>query len=275
MTELLTPTHIQETGLSMVITDPLISTSRGAYHINTKIISYGHQKLADGGDWSASITMLVPLEEVEEWFEKGIGRHVEIYNQSLIRRFSGFVNNITIQAGGVSVSRGPMMDIGNKVIVSYAPVSYDEYPPSVGATTQTTAANDIVSQGMYGIIKKFLSGGNCTDIEAELVRDTYLAENSYPSTSGSLSLTPGSGESGVTTLDILGYVHFLKMYAYNTTVAGIIDISVKIINALTANPNAVLDTSYSKISSNTQDVGNAEDRDRMAYDVIKIGRAHV
>lgn len=231
--------------------------------------AYSHDIQANGGYWTANLTLNLALIEAEDWYERGLGRRVVISNPAGLTVWEGFVNQITINAGALSEVRGPLLDIGNRVSAVYSPLDVSTYPPVTGATTVTTIVEDATSQQLYGIIEQVVSAGTATDDNAEKVRDVFLEENRLPETSGQLSLTPGSGQNAAVTLDCLGYVHWLMVYIYNNTDTGFTTVSDKIEAILTADPNSVIATDFVQIEANSFLTPDVENRNRFAWDILK------
>src|SRR5687768_8106859 len=108
------PTLMQATGLHidyappLVLGVPLLSTG-----LTSKLSSYRHTTLAVGGFWTADITIEANDADIEDWFEYGLGRHIETLNFSQQMVWSGFVNKISIAYGGLSAVIGPLFDIVN------------------------------------------------------------------------------------------------------------------------------------------------------------------
>jgi hypothetical protein len=67
---------------------------------------------------------------LEDWASYGIGRHIVVYNPSLVQIWEGFINQVDITEGGEQFSIGPLIDIGNRVKVPYSPVDAGVAPPN-------------------------------------------------------------------------------------------------------------------------------------------------
>lgn len=233
-----------------------------------KYTSYGHEILALGGYWTASLTLTVPLREAEKWYEEGLGVQIKVYNHVGYMIWEGFVNQVTLNAGAASEVRGPLMNLANRASSVYSPLDVSVYPPVTGATTTTVIAENSESQALFGIIEKIISAGTATDANAEKVRDVYLEENAYPETSGELSLAPGNAQSAVVTLDCLGNVHWLLAFVYNNYDTGVDYLSEKIKAILTADPNGVIATDFRNIAENLFLTPNMETESRFAWDIL-------
>lgn len=232
------------------------------------LIGFEMEKLARGGDWSATITLLMRMDDIEDWYVNGLGRTILVYNQGGVERWSGFVNRVRVNVGALSEDSGAMLDIGNRVICTYTPINYDVYPPVQGATTETIAAQDLNSQARYGIIEKIITAGVCTDSEAAAVRDLYLLENAWARSSGGISLTGGE-QYGTVTLECLGFIHMYGAFIFNTNTAGTVSISTRLSAIVAFDPNrAIKQFDTTRISTNAYLVPAVDNSNRFALDIV-------
>jgi hypothetical protein len=263
-----TPSLYQTIGLSISVSQPLVVGNAFLFTLTNQYTSYSHEIMANGGYWTANLVLNLSLLDAEDWYENGLGRDITVYDMAGTVVWQGFVNQITLNAGALSEIRGPLLSIGNRVSAVYTPLDVSVYPPVSGTTTVTTIAEDTDSQAMYGIIEQVVSAGTTPQDNAEQVRDVYLEENKLPETSGQLSLNPGSGQNAAVTLELLGYIHWLEVYIYNSTGTGFDVISDKIIDILAADPNGIISTNYNEIEDNAFLTPVVEDRNRFAWDIL-------
>jgi len=275
-----TPSNFQATGISVQVWKPSIDTvvplytPRGSVvsaSLEDRIDSYGHEILADGGWWSASITMSLPVQETEDWFENGLNRHVEVYNPSFVLVWAGFVNQVTISAGTLTAVRGPLLDVTNRVVVVYTPIlDATTAPPLEGSETVTALTTDATSRAAFGILEDVVSGGKLLDDgttdDATQLRDVYIAENKDPQTSEDLDFS--SGGTATVQLDLLGYVHRFSKWIYEDVTAATVQIDTKIGLVITADPNGMFSTDLSQIGTNAALTSRYENDNRMAWDVL-------
>lgn len=262
--------------ISIEAFDPLVSSSTEVRNITNKVESYSHEILAMGGYDNASITINDNQEGVVGWLRQGLGRHIEIRDDSLQIIFEGFVNKIVAALGPLQFTIGPLLDIGNKVAVSYTPTDTATNPPTTGTETLTAFTDDTDSQLLYGIIEKILSGNSAKDsTEASDVLTKFLNDPAgpYPATSRDDNLQGSSGPN--VQLEIKGYWHWLTTYYYTDTNTGDRARSTKITDLLAAEPNGIFSTNYSQITSNTdtikrQDLGR-ETAQTIMLNVNKTG----
>ena len=182
-------------GISIHAYTSLLSGADYLGNVTKDAGNYTHTISALGGYDSMSFTYTGTLTEVEDWFVKGLGRHIVVYDDGLQVCWEGFVNKMTLSAGSLSITRGPLLDVANRVALVYSTVNTAVTPPIVGARAKTANANDTDSQGQWGILETILSGGGMTATTAAQVRDTYLAENKDPVSSQSISLDQGAAAS--------------------------------------------------------------------------------
>ena len=220
------------TGLSISMFQPYINTSTPSYipegaiideGLANKATGYSHTISAFGGYDTASLNINYNLVTAEDWIDR-LGFHIEVYSPFLEKVWEGFINKITITAGSLSVTRGPLVDIGNRVRVVYSTVDSTISPPVVGGRARTATVNSIPSQDRYGIIEKGVSVGGVSPANALVLRDSWIAENALPETgqvfNSSSQTTPN------VTVELLGYFHWLKQFLYNDTAFGNREISL-------------------------------------------------
>ena len=253
-------------GISVNVSSPLWLSDRYApVTFQHELTSYGHEIAVDGGFLSASIGVRTKQINIDEWIENGLGRDVAVYDSAGVV-WNGFVNNISANIGTLSVSRGPMMNIGNRVEVMYSRIEDSGEPPEGGGTFETPIVESLASQAKYGIIEKIMSVGQCTLAEAYLIRDTFLNDIKNPETTQGLSFSPGEVSL---TLECLGYSEWLNAYIYNNVSTTYITLDVKIKAILTADPNGIFNTDQTNIDYNGAITQYLEDKNRFAGTIIK------
>lgn len=230
--------------------------------------SYSHEILANGGYDKSSFTITDRQTKLEDWYENGLGRHIEIFNESLQKIGEYFVNEVKINLGGFSATRGPLLNVRNRVTAVYQTASYNTNPPIGGVQARTSTANNTDSQGLYGIREITLDvGEGRTQTEAEQVRDTYLQEYKDPETTESLS--PGAGSGPNVEVVCLGYYHLLDYIYSQTASTGTQNLSAKLQAILAADVNSIFSTDYSSITANTLAVPRYDDEESEAWSIIQ------
>jgi len=253
-----------------------ITTSRITtldYGLNSKINSYTHSKQADGGDMMASLTFNADISLADDWLCNGLGRRITVYNRAGLPCFAGIVNLITINTGSITRSRGPLLDIGNRVSVIYTPVFISDDSVVNGVTTITTIEENFDSQERYGIIEKVLSAGSVVEADAYMLRDQFLKDNSMPVTY--TTITTGNAGNTAVVLDIVGLVQFLGAYIYENYGINFVSASEKIRQIFSLEPNDIFDREaigsslLHNIDENPYLLPEVEIQNRYALNIIK------
>lgn len=229
---------------------------------------YNHEKLARGGMWQAAIELNSVLADVEDWYESGLGRVIKVYNEAQECIFRGFANTISLNAGDITETRGPLLDTTNRCSAIYTPMNADVWPPVYGTETTTIIAEDEISQRLYGIIERFISAGRCTKLAAEKQRDLNLEESKDPPRTSNASITPGSSANAAVSIEVLGDIHWLTAYPYISTSSGYMTVHDKILALLAADPNGIFSTDTSQIYNNTFLVPAEDGDSKTAWDVL-------
>lgn len=261
------PTRHQEVGLMAAVYEPIAMGADKITTLDVNMNAYSHTISANGGYDSMSLVVSDDRISLDEWLERGLARHIEIYATGGEIVWEGFVNSVNAQMGAMQIQVGPLMEVGNRVSVAYSPVDYDTSPPTIGSKTVTVINENEISQSRFGIIEKILSAGRVTDEDAEFIRDTYLLERAFPETSSIISIG-GSGGQTTITIECLGYWYFLNAYAYNDTDSGTMQIDDRITEILEANPNTDMFQSIS-VDTNNSIIPEESDEDKLAMAHIK------
>jgi hypothetical protein len=260
-------TSNQELGLTILAYTSFAEGLDKVATLDVNMNSYNHTISANGGFDKMSVTLADDRISMDEWIERGVARHIEVYNSAGILCWEGFVNSVTAQLGAQSITIGPLADIGNRVSVSYAPIDTATTPYTVGETTVNTIAENDRSQAIFGIIEKVLSAGRVTDDEADLIRDTFLAERAFPETSSEITIG-SSGGTPTLTLDCLGYWYWTNFYVFNDTNVSTEQVDERLDDIIDANPNTGMYTGYS-IDTNNSIVPTYSDEDKFAMAHLK------
>jgi len=242
-------TTFQDVGLSLQVFDPLPAGGAWMYSLGVEVMDYSHTISAWGGFDTASFRLVGSTVDIEDWLERGIGRHVEVWDSDLVIVWEGYVDQISLTQGSLSYSAGPLADIANRVLAVYDALNTSYIPPTQEGRAVTTLANDLTSQGRYGIWEKSVSAGKTTAVDAGYIRDTFLAERKYPARTQSVST--GGGETSSVSISLRGYYAWLAAYTYSQTAAsGTTSAAALIQAALAADTNAVFSTDYSRLDAN-------------------------
>lgn len=258
--------------LSVGVHDPLVKGGAHLYDIAETLSAYAHEKTAEEGYKSVNIGLSGQQVDLEEWQERGLGRHLLVYDPGLKQIHEVFVNRMMINLGSLTVERGPLMEVANRIALVYTPVlDYNVDPPVLGTPQETTLAEDTDSQDKYGILEQILPSGNLindgTINEADELRDTYLNEKREPITNQSVS-TGGSREASAT-LECLGYGAWFEKWVYNSYSTGYSTLNTKLQAVLATDPNSIFSTDYNNWSTNALLTSTSDDKNRTAATIIK------
>lgn len=227
---------------------------------------YRHTINAFGGYWDATFTIPGNQNDIEEWLENGLGRHVIVRDHALSIIWSGFVNRVSATLGGLSVIRGPLLNIGNYVDLIYSTVDPTTIPPTIGIRENTGYTSDIGSQTDFGLFETVLSSGGATAAAALEARNNWIAERAYPKTTQTLNL--GTTGNAVVSIECAGYSQILKKYTYSSSVTGTSNVSALISDVLGGALNQVF-SADEVIDTNTLQRTTAVSGSRTAWDLIK------
>jgi len=247
------------TGLSIQVSEPLFWSTRSdlAIRLGPQISSYSHDIQAFGGYWSAQIGLTDNRQAAENWVETGLGKHVQVHNPALSIIWEGFVNQVTVAIGPLSLTIGPLLDVCNKVHGRYT-----DFTTNLAMVTST--AQDTTSQTKYSIRYRIVNIGQVSSTTADKIRDTFLAENKYPKVSQSV----GQSTDISISLECLGYVHMLD-YPYLDANSGTYTLREKLLDILADEPNSLLSARTDRIDANTLSVFKLETDGKKAIDAIR------
>jgi hypothetical protein len=270
-----TPSFHQDTELSVNVSPPLAGFDDGFRATFTQEINdYQHEIRADGGYWSCDLALTGSQAALEDWLWRGLGRHVVVSDPGLNTIWEGFVNEVTLNLGPLSITRGPLTEVANRVYVSYAVTTVTINPPATGTKTVTTAANDTDSQAQYGIIEWVENGGQIPATEAAQTAAVCLASRKDPKNTHRYGSAGGQGVN----LKCAGYAQLLDRYYYQQTASsGTLNLSDKIAAILDADPNAFFSSTNANLTANTFQVAAYDKASATAWSVLggltKLGDA--
>lgn len=256
----------QSVRFTISVAQPLIEGGAHLYDLSVDAQQYQHSISAFGGFDTASFGVAQTIEQLQDWFENGLGRHITTYDDSLAVMWQGFVNEVTIRQAGLELTRGPLVEITNALAVVYSGIDTSTSPPTPGVRKKTATAIQSASQARWGVWPKVLSIAGATDDNAVQIRDSHLAEYSEPETNSAFSFAAGDVSLSV---NCLGYMHTLRYPYNNTSVTGTQDASAKIKAILSAAPNNWISSDQSGIATNTLAVKAWENDDELAMSLIR------
>jgi hypothetical protein len=269
-----TPSSASETGITLEVFTPLVQGEEPIGSITSDVDSYTHSIAANGGYMSASFTINGNRETVEDWVEFGLGRHVRAHAPDGRIIWEGFVDTVSATIGGITTTRGPLVNICNRVSVMYTPIIENSTgtsttQPITGTPTETVIVQDTDSQRKYGIWEKVINSGNMLPDDAEFLRDLFLVENAYPDGNCTISFG-GETNSLSVTVTCKGYIEWLG-YVYNDVTLDIsTTVTAKLEDVIDADPNNLFSSTASATTIDTNMVlaHQWEDQNRTAITII-------
>lgn len=234
--------------------------------IDIALQDWRHSITAFGGFDTASFSLSVEQNILEDWIRNGLFRPIVVRDNFLSIIWEGFVDSITINQAGLSVTHGPVTAIANRVFALYSGVDTSVYPPQIGVRKITPTFNNTASQSNWGIWWEILSLAGVTDSNADQLVGMYLAEHGYPEINSNFSF---SNEEISLTINCLGWYHTLSYPFSYTGASGNITITNRIKQVLNTNPNLWLSTDHSRIENNVTTVPQYEDDNQLALEHIR------
>lgn len=224
--------------------------------------SYKHAIRAMGGFWSAEFHIApndaIGILYLEEYLERGLGRHVTAYAESGRVAWEGFINRLVLNYPGAraEVSLTPM---ANKVWVRYL-------TSEGGLVKRSTVYQDTASQDRYGIKEAILQGAIMSSATlADQTAEAYLNNYADPRRPR-VSVQESRGEGVFLEVFCHGYFRTLNWRSYNqTATAGTQNASAQIDDILTAAAEFIR---VWDLESNTSQVDRLNNADELAGDLI-------
>jgi hypothetical protein len=264
------PSRFQTLTLPILISDPLWFSPRRGYieSLTNQISSYQQTVSNTKGYDTARFQINTSLVHAEDWYMFGIGRHLKVNDESHVRIWEGFVNKITFKVGSTTITVGPLIEVANKVAVTYSTIDTSTEPPTLGIRATTADAEDSDSQTRYAIFHEIISQGGSTATLAQQIRDKGLIDRKDPPRSNDDNFQQVAQPS--VRIDCLGYYYFFGAYLYNNTgVTGEENISTKIQNVINDDPNGIFSTDFTQIATNTVQVQQYENDNARAKTIIE------
>lgn len=237
--------------------------------LTQEVVSYDHTLNAVGGFWSSNLSLKLPVNEIEEWLENGIGRELIVKGRASSTAFEGIVNRISFQVGGYDITIGPFSEIANRVKIVYSSIIQLGDGEVTGIRLETDYLDDANSQAKYGILVKNFSTGGVQETAVAGLRQMLLDRFKLPGRSEDLN-APGvlSDKYFDVKIECLGYVHMFQKYLYNnTTLTGTQNLSDKLRSIIVEDPNSLF--TIFNIDENVTQVKAYENDDAEAWGLIK------
>lgn len=215
-------------------------------HFQKRIVAlnYQHTISALGGFDTASCDVGVRSQgEGQDYLNNYLGCFVQCFADNTIEPiWEGLINRITFNSGGASYSIG-LDELANRVSVVAT--------GAANAASETTIANNTISQSIYGIKQDQIEFGvQPAGTHANTLRDTVLAQRAFPLT----SITQGQGSANLVHLELIGIFHTLeweKVFTVTSAAATAFGTRVGEIVTAIANTTTFFDNSdLSRITAN-------------------------
>lgn len=228
--------------------------------------SYTHSISMDGYYDTMSVSFPATEAVFKDWIENGLFRFVDVIDGEGYYVWGGFVDEISIQYGPTTISIGPVMDIVNRTRLKYRTLDFNTTPPVKGDDMKSVWLNHVESQARYGVLEGVSSGGEDTVDNMNQLLNVLSGHQAWPFVSNNLAFGGGSIQI---TVNCKGRIHLMsKYFYYQTGIAGEYNLSSKILDLLTADPNFLTNPNRARITTNTTQVGVYEDDDKTARAIL-------
>lgn len=246
---------LSNSGISIRVSGRVIGADDGSDISLNEIDSYSHVIGVAGGYMSCSFSFKISPMDAEAWLDGSLGKTVKCYDSDLATVWEGYINEIAVNIGAISIKLGPLSEIANKAVVIYSDDITNEQ--------ETTAAgSDTSSQAIYGIWYKVLSGGTLSPTTSVKARDTYLSEMAWPSFSQDIT----QGNDFSVSINCLGFNTLLN-YPYDET-GSVWTVKSKLENVLVREPNSAISADYGNIEANGLSILREETQNQTGTTVI-------
>lgn len=235
--------------------------------LDISIENWRHEISAFGGFDNASFEMTVSRAVMEDWILNALFRPIVVRDSYLTTIWEGFIDSITINQAGLSVTYGPVSQIKNRIFAIYSGVDVSVYPPQIGVRKKTPTQNNALSQADWGIWHYILSLAGVSDANSDQLVSMYLQEHGQPEKNSNFSF---SSEEISLTFNCVGWINTLG-YPFNYTDASdFIGITNRMVQILNAHPNSGwISNDYTRLANNTTPVPQYENDDQLAKEHLR------
>lgn len=235
--------------------------------LDTAAQNWRHQVTAFGGFDTGGFEISGSYSAIQDWVLNGLFRPIVVRDKYLATIWEGYVDTITINQAGLTVSHGPVTEIKNRVFGIYSGVDTSVYPPQIGVRKKTPVFNNSGSQADWGIWPYILSMAGVSNDNADQLVQMFLQEHGQPEKNSNFSF---SGEEVSLTINCVGWYNTLR-YPYNfTTNSGTVAISTRMTQILAAHPNSGwISSDYTKVTTNATAVPQYENDDQLAMEHLR------
>src|SRR5574341_505193 len=252
------------------ITHNPIATVRQQYYRRWQVDNYRHRITATLGFDTCSFDLKGSVEELEDFFYNGLAGRVTRYSDdgNLVCWDGHIVEMTLIQPGSTDVIS--LREMFNRISVRYVPIDTGANPPTESAETSTTAVNDTISQGKYGvkqIVVRPAHVDRMTAAAAAQLGTVSLQQYKEPRRKGEISTSSAEPSLNV---QCEGYMHTLGWIVYNQTGSSGQSANEVVIDAILASsPAGQYIASRDTTATTGRSSQNYYNRDDTALDIIR------
>ena len=170
---------------------------------------YEDDDRAMGGYWSASFKVRARRNQLFDFFQNGLGRHVEVYGHALQCLHEGMIQEMVL-------TLPPdirIISLDNMINKLWMRSDYDDD----NLVERSTVLENTASQARFGVKERAISGGQLDSLDvADQATQNFIDWRGWPQA----SIDKGAGGRDIS-LEIFskGYIHTLGWISYNQTVA--------------------------------------------------------
>lgn len=252
------------------ITHNPIATVRQQYYKGWRADNYRHRITASIGFDTCSFDLKGSIEELEDFFYNGLTRRVTRYSDDgNFTCWDGHIVEMTLTQPG-SQDTINLREMFNRINVRYIPIDTAANPPTESAETSTTAVNDTVSQGKYGVKQIVVRPAHVDRMTAAAAAQhgsVLLQQYKEPRRKG--QITTASAEPNLN-IQCEGYMHTLGWVVYNQTGSSGQSANEVVIDAILASsPAGQYIASRDTTATTGRSSQNYYNRDDTALDIIQ------
>jgi hypothetical protein len=234
-----------------------LSLYPGAVGRSADFFDFERERSAEGCFGKCSFKMRGTRENLEPFFEYGLGRDVRVRNSHGLIDYEGFIFSMKLNTG-INHLKKSMRAIFNKGKARY------DASGGVDPTQRSNEWDDLYSQARFGVIERIIGGGQQSGLSAiDQAVQNKLKWYSWPMIDPDFGV--GRGDPWLEIV-CMPYMHTLKWRVYNqTTNTGNADLSTVATDIVSDCGDFI--ASYT-VHTNVLQVPQEYDMDRVAYDAI-------
>lgn len=252
------------------ITHNPIAAVRQQYYKSWPVDNYQHRITATLGFDTCSFDLKGSVDELEDFFYNGLTRRVTRYSDDgNLVCWDGHVIEMTLTQPG-SQETISLREMFNRISVRYIPIDTTTNPPTESAETSTTAVNDAVSQGKYGVKQTVVRPAHVDRMTATAAAEygtVLLEQYKEPRRKGNINTANSEPKLSI---QCEGYAHTLGWAIYNQTGSSGQSANEVVIDAILASsPAGQYIASRDTTGTTGRSSQNYYNRDDTALDIIQ------